>query len=756
MGLADVANAAGYSEVMQKTVLASVLAFGLGNAAFGQSVADDQGRADCLSTSSPFFYGQKIVACESAIAAEEGTAAKDKLRIAKARYEILTGQSKAAQSTVKMVQAKTLEAELLRADLAVVYRDFDLALAHVDLAKHLASPDLVQKIEKYEYRLRFWQFEDRAKTQNAEAVYQSAADFLATGASARMKHQILTKAGAYALNVQHDKAMAERLFARAMQDFDGFPEAFAVRGALRKETGDLAGALDDYHQAFLLRGKSSGFKMPVQSYAELLELEGLARLRLSDYFGSADAFRKVINVTGQTDLVSVRAYFTGRVDNLLKLKNIDFAMTEANVARSFYSTLHQAQARAEIELKFASLFLSHGFPQQADQFLAFAEPTADLLLGQGPDSSGLAMMYVKLASLHLGRKRENAALSSVERAKGVASGQIYEAAIAEALGDMWSSHAQIQSSSYLLAAENYGRAGLLTPRFENKRQDWLRLRTKQVQAHLSAGQRDVAYGLINEAEKLFILSDRLFYLRAEILAPENSELAVRNYTQALNSARSDEIVVRSLIGLGRLSMAAGQPEEARTFFQKATNTRPDTIAAWQGLAQIASESGDVHEQNRILGELIRLNPDDQTLRLDRGVLLQNSGSHDSALVDFSFVLQGGQVEGPQRDLALFHRSISLFSLDRIDDALADLNRISPNSHDAALVALWKGRIAIRQRNAEQASRFLKSAFAELPQDVLRTYQGLLAKRGIPIGSIDGVYGPATDRAIRRCAQVSCF
>ena len=45
---------------------------------------------------------------------------------------------------------------------------------------------------------------------------------------------------------------------------------------------------------------------------------------------------------------------------------------------------------------------------------------------------------------------------------------------------------------------------------------------------------------------------------------------------------------------------------------------------------------------------------------------------------------------------------------------------------------------------------------KLPREVVKTYQKQLAARGFDVGTPDGVYGPATRRALKACAARRCL
>lgn len=94
----------------------------------------------------------------------------------------------------------------------------------------------------------------------------------------------------------------------------------------------------------------------------------------------------------------------------------------------------------------------------------------------------------------------------------------------------------------------------------------------------------------------------------------------------------------------------GRPEDAAVFYAQATHLRPDALGPAVSLAQLHLRRNDLAQAQEVLGEALRFHPDEPSLCLSMGLVLETLGRCREALAHFRAVV----LADDQNEEAFFH------------------------------------------------------------------------------------------------------
>jgi tetratricopeptide (TPR) repeat protein len=122
--------------------------------------------------------------------------------------------------------------------------------------------------------------------------------------------------------------------------------------------------------------------------------------------------------------------------------------------------------------------------------------------------------------------------------------------------------------------------------------------------------------------------------------------------------------------LAALALIAGRRDRAIACWRIVVRLQPDRPEPAATLAHLLAGSGRTDEARALLGRVIELNASDAAHWFNLGFLQQQAHDHAVALSSFDRAL----AIDPKLDRAWYGRAISLLKLERVDEAIAALER----------------------------------------------------------------------------------
>ena len=210
----------------------------------------------------------------------------------------------------------------------------------------------------------------------------------------------------------------------------------------------------------------------------------------------------------------------------------------------------------------------------------------------------------------------------------------------------------------------------------------IELDPKMAAAHLNLGlvlmDRDAtrAAQAFRQAAELQPAESRPRFL-AGVVLERSGQLsdAVAEYRKALELSPTD---FELNFSLGRALLAGNQAEQAEPRFREAVKLRADSAPALLGLANSLLSQKKTAAGAEALADYLKLKPDDAAARLDRASALNE--------------------------------------INRIDEALAELDRMEAVSPPTLEMRKMRGTIYLQQRKWKEAGETLAPALAESPDD----------------------------------------
>lgn len=201
-------------------------------------------------------------------------------------------------------------------------------------------------------------------------------------------------------------------------------------------------------------------------------------------------------------------------------------------------------------------------------------------------------------------------------------------------------------------------------------------------AHLNLGlllldsDPAAAAASFQRAAELMPAQVRPIYLAGEAFerAGKRAE-AIAQYRAAVALVPNDDAIV---LALARVQLADGQSPAAESTYRQALALKPDSAPAQLGLAESLLRQQKNAEAVDLLKDYLQNAPDDRQARFDRAVALQN--------------------------------------LNRLDDSLAELDRLDASAPPSAAAAKLRGSIYMQQKKWTDADSAFSKALAASPDD----------------------------------------
>ena len=254
-------------------------------------------------------------------------------------------------------------------------------------------------------------------------------------------------------------------------------------------------------------------------------------------------------------------------------------------------------------------------------------------------------------------------------------------------------------------------------------------------AHILVGNVCTAKGEINKAIQAYQHSIELFPNNPEgfnniglIYRKEgNLPAATKALEQALILAPDRADICYNL---GNVCKAQGNSKKALKYFQKAINIDPDFILGYNSLALACQQDGKANDALKYFNKALDIDNNHPTIRLNLGVLEENSNNPSAALVHYKIAVRSkpGWIIGLQ-NLARIQYQLGLYS--EAESTFKNLVSLSPKD------------LKIRLKLAECISfNNRKEEAVQLLEQILREHPGnsetveLIGKIYTEIGDLD--------------------
>lgn len=572
-------------------------------------------------------------------------------------------------------------------------------------------------------------------------------DATRAGLAFAMRGAVLSKAG--------DRQAALQDWAKAITLAGNLPQAYAARGLFARSENRLAEALNDLNQAYFRQEADPDFQMPIDLYADLLDQEGKARLQQGDIFGSVQIYQFAAGLPMGIGVNGSVGYFEAEIRDEIESGLSDKANQTIATARSFFRALGDPASQASFEIKLAAINLDIGQAKQAELLIRTADEmltdleTATLSVQA---KKALSATYIDMAKVAGRLDKVADAMKNLERGRGLLKGTPAEASSLEAIAD---SALQLSGTDadISLATSTYSDAFTLAETSKDRR----RIGLKTAKAFVAAG--DAAK--VDETLRLLVGAFPDFVdawlLTAEIeSAAGNGAAASAAYEKAVSIAATPSEKARALIARANFKVAENEIQSALSDIDTAVSLDAGNVDGWEIKGLLAYQDNRADQALKAFDRVIEIDPHAYDVRLIRARILQDAERHGDAIRDLDVYLTQPDLTDDLRLDAMFLSAISRFLVDDVSGAAKDLAPVVEARAADPLVNLWQGRIAVRAGNADLALTAFDVSFPELPQETVLAYQKILANRGFRIGSLDGVYGPATRSALRACAERQCL
>lgn len=179
--------------------------------------------------------------------------------------------------------------------------------------------------------------------------------------------------------------------------------------------------------------------------------------------------------------------------------------------------------------------------------------------------------------------------------------------------------------------------------------------------------------------------------------PARTEQAIARYREAL-ALDPDHFWAR--LQLGRCYQSLGRFAEATEALGACIAIRPEAVWGYTARALALAQQGRYAEAEHDLNRAARLDPDDRTVRLHRGVVSWRQQRNDAALADFAAAL--APPDARRLVEAAYYRGQLYADLNEGDKALADFDRVAAASPGFRSVYLDRSLVLIAQGEPARA------------------------------------------------------
>lgn len=595
------------------------------------------------------------------------------------------------------------------------------------------------------------------QTKNLMPAVAAAEQLQTLSADTIAIHRVWTVVGRLQAS-SGDAAAANESWKRALQADGKAPYAYLARAVFLSDSGKLQEALPDYEAAYRYKSAVPGFEMPLDRYSTILRVEGLRRLRDDDLFEAVRLFRDASDISEFEGVEPASVYFSNKVERMLQSGELSEAESTSKRARSFFSELGRPLYAADFDLRLASIYRRMG---NNDLAKATAEKVVSSISGTdfkaGRDQHNLyPTLLNRVAAVLYSLGEPEKALTTVEAgvsgkmaARG--NGKIYEEAadvIAVAL------NAGVAIESHRSRAIEFINLALNSGANDAMRR---RLLSKRAELEIGAKQLDAAVATLDAVLDLDPADSSSWGKKGRLqMALGQTEQARTSFTSALSTSTTAQTRSSALYDEASLSISLSQNDVAMTQLENAVAINPSYFPAWKAIGNLAYAKGAEALALNAYGNVLAQTPGDTEARLSRGRLLQISNKHSEAIADFSLILATGSNADPSRAAeAHFLRAISYFAEGQTEAAQSDIVFL-PKSEDTPLITLWRGRISARLGRVDEAMSFLEDSLPRMSGAVLKAFQTNLASKGYNIGTPDGVWGARTRDALKACVSRACL
>ncbi|MCP4072587.1 MAG: tetratricopeptide repeat protein [Hyphomicrobiales bacterium] len=715
----------------------------------------------CLAIAATIDSKNSRIACDAALETSINPALKEKILLSRAYILIILGEQTAAMEDLISARSQNPNSPLILSKIASLKQFSDPRMAaelFVEALSHSKGNEAV--ILKSNFHRFLLQSSKRAsKSGDYTQAVSHLNILLAQTSSSSVRHQLLSFRGRMKLRMENEEEALED-WKKAIAGAPELPWAYLARGLYLYSKKQVSEALEDFEASYERRKNAPTFIIPQEPYVQILQQSGQKFLAEQDLFAASKVYQRIVNIASPDELKPLNDYFLSVVLQHLYARDFKLAKQNSKLAISFFRDIKSQYHVIDYQLRLASIYKDSGEDNEATLLVQQAHEDLRNVAVKDDISAKVqdrfADLYVKVAIVFLKSGDTVNAKMASRSALLYSKSDSTALKVSESLGDVWYFIGPkiAGADAYNIALELYERA---TRESTNNRLA-NRIHLKLAKVKVALGQHDDALKIIDD-----ILLATPDHAQARInkaklkLDKDDVAAAIREFNVALKFSRTPGERLQIHISLATIFKNSGDAQQALAQYKAAQKEAPND-------ASILHEIGLLYVGINRTGDA--LGAFDQAILLDeaffkssfeRGKIYLSEEKHKEALKDFDrFILKEKNAEKTMLFQVKFFKAISLFNLGKIDESKYIFEELSFVDKDEPRLFLWRARIATRKGRVEEALRFFDKSLSVLPQKDVAAYQSILGNKGFSVGVIDGVYGPSTKRALKRCIIAKCF
>jgi putative PEP-CTERM system TPR-repeat lipoprotein len=203
-------------------------------------------------------------------------------------------------------------------------------------------------------------------------------------------------------------------------------------------------------------------------------------------------------------------------------------------------------------------------------------------------------------------------------------------------------------------------------------------------------------------------------LRFDLVEARLQQQQFKDVLESLDvDALPPEDRARALALRGRAQIGLGEMDAAKRAFADAVALDPADREAAAGLVQLALLEGDIATADATSERLLERNPQEPDVMLLRAEVLRRAEQPEAAVALFADAL----ALEPQNLRALLGRATTLVSMQRFDEARADLDKVDAIQPNIVIVSYLRGVMAFYGRDWDKAGEHLQLVLSAQPAHV---------------------------------------
>ena len=718
----------------------------------------DRNVISCLSITGSLDESVALLNCQLAISKTKDEDLKTKLLLSRAHIYAATGKYNKAKADIEKAQALLPNSALTNLRMAelVQFKNPSLAKELFEKALETAKPNEVRVIKtKFS---SFLLLSSRAASQKGQ--YNEAISLLDTLIAKTdddlSTHKYLSFRGR--INARKgDEQAGLKDWADAIKKTPQYPWAYVARGLYHISKSDRKAALDDLNAAYERKDAVGNFVFPKRRYITLLKEQAVQFLEQNDLFSVVNTYKRISDIGGKSEFDSLHSFFTAKISQNLASQNTQQAKLDTRLAVSVFRELGSLFHEIDFELRLASLLLDTADKKGARDVIQKAYNRLITIQKDGTNNvDNLSGLFVRLTINQLKLGELEKAIASSEAALNSIKSDHEKQKTAEALGDAWFfiGAKSNPNLAYKTAKIVFGKA--LSNKLSKHRRFNVHLKLAKVKSALNNNQEAVELldSAITEIPSSVIARSE----RAKIFEKlGNIDAAQKAYEEALSISRTSPEKFDLHMRLAKVHEKRRDKTLLLHHLNQANALNPnDAILNYQ-LGMLHISNSDNHEAMLSLNKALALDGTFLNARFARGKLLLSQQRYGKALEDLKLYVANEEKISPTDSYqARFFSAIALFNLNKIKEADQVFTALLGVQKEEPLLSLWLAKTSLRLGKGEQAVKFFDNSMSNFSTNNVAEYQAVLKQKGYDVGTIDGVYGPSTKKAIVLCVRNKCL